>query len=112
MRGELWEAIDALHTIRTRALVPLITWGAGAPAEGSRRLEQKADGEVLAHLAGTLAPPESPALYAALQESVALYGALRDPLFARFGLETSRDAERALGAALAQHWAACAQAPR
>jgi hypothetical protein len=47
MRGELWEALDGLHDIRSPALVPLLDWAAGWPQAGHRRLEGKVDPETL-----------------------------------------------------------------
>jgi hypothetical protein len=111
VRGELWEAVDGLHTIRTRALVPLLAWAAGARVEGSRRLEQKADPAMLRHLAATIAPPERQPLYTALQETIELYGRLREPVFARYEVQTNARAEEALRQAIVQHWtpAPCAR---
>ena len=106
VRGELWEAVDGLHVMRTRALVPLIAWAAGAPTEGYRRLEQKADARLLARLGRTAAPPDRPALYGALQEAMALYAALRAPLLAELGIQVDGEAERVLRDAVAEHWAA------
>lgn len=107
MRGELWEAVDALHIIRTRGLVPLIAWAAGLPVEGSRRLERKADVDVLGRLAATIALPERAPLYAALQASIDLYGTLRTPVFSRYGVQTHARAEDTVRQAIVRHWAAC-----
>jgi predicted nucleotidyltransferase len=46
MRGELWEALDGIHTIRSDALLPLLDWTSGRPHEGYRRLERKLDSEM------------------------------------------------------------------
>jgi hypothetical protein len=105
MRGELWEAVDAVHIIRTRLLVPLIAWGAGRRPEGYRRLEQQADAAVLGRLAATVAPPERAPLYAALQAAIDLYGTLRTPVFARYGVQTDASAEATVRQAIVRHWA-------
>ncbi|MBI3970738.1 MAG: aminoglycoside 6-adenylyltransferase [Chloroflexi bacterium] len=107
VRGELWEAVDALHTIRTRALIPFVAWAGGAPVEGYRRLEQKADPDVLGRLAATLAPPQRAPLYAALQVSIDLYSTLREPVFSRFGVQADVRAESTLRQAIVQYWAEC-----
>ena len=104
VRGELWEAVDGLHTMRSRALVQLIAWNAGAPSEGYRRLEQKADQRLQGRLAGTLAPPQRSPLYAALRASMDLYVGLRGPLYARLAIGTKEESERALRAAIEEHW--------
>jgi hypothetical protein len=104
VRGELWEAVDALHTIRARVLVPLLTWGAGARMEGARRLERKADAAVLRQLAATIAPPERRPLYAALQQTIELYTNLREPVFSRCDVRTDVHAEETLRHAMARCW--------
>ena len=38
VRGELWEALDGIHSIRSLALVPLLDWAAERPHEGYRRV--------------------------------------------------------------------------
>jgi predicted nucleotidyltransferase len=58
-RGELWEALDGLHDIRSLALVPLLDQAAGRPHEGYRRLEGKLDPETASRLEATL-PRSSP----------------------------------------------------
>ena len=104
VRGERWEAVDALHVIRTRLLVPLIAWGAGHRLEGSRRIERKADAAVLGRLAATVALPEPEPLYAALQAAIDLYGTLRAPVFARYGVQTDAGAEDTVRRAIVRRW--------
>ncbi|MBA2712957.1 MAG: aminoglycoside 6-adenylyltransferase [Rubrobacteraceae bacterium] len=81
MRGELWEALDGIHTIRSEALLPMLDWTAGRPHEGYRRLETKLDPGMAERLTGTLAPLEAEELYDALQATIALFCDLRGPLF-------------------------------
>jgi predicted nucleotidyltransferase len=52
-RGEVFEAIDALDTLRKLALVPLLLHRAGAPLEGYRRLERKLDAATAQELHST-----------------------------------------------------------
>jgi hypothetical protein len=106
VRGELWEAVDALHIIRTRTLVPLIAWAAGFRLEGSRRLERQADADLLGRLAATIALPERAPLYAALRASIALYDTLRVLVFSRHGVQTDPRAEDMVRQAIGEHWAA------
>jgi hypothetical protein len=93
-RGELWEAVDGLHGIRTLALLPLMDWNAQRRHEGYRRLEKKLDPQMLGRLEATLAPPRAEALHAALLESVSLFRELRAPLFEECGLPLDSTPER------------------
>jgi hypothetical protein len=85
-------------------LIPLLTWAAGARAEGSRRLERKADGAVLRQLAATIAPPARRPLYAALQKALDLYGGLREPVFSRHNMQIDARAEETLRHAITKYW--------
>lgn len=81
MRGELWEALDGIHTIRSDALLPMLDWTFGRPHEGFRRLEIKLDLVMEERLTGTVAPLEAGVLYDALQAAMALFCDLRGRLF-------------------------------
>ena len=81
MRGELWEALDGIHTIRSDALLPMLDWAAGRPHEGFRRLEVKLDPGTAGRLRDTVAALEAGTLYDALQAAMALFCDLRGPLF-------------------------------
>ena len=85
-RGELWGALDGLHTIRSLALLPLLDRAAGRPHEGYRRLERKLDPRASGLLAATVVPLQPGALYAALQAEIALFRELRAIVFDRYGL--------------------------
>jgi predicted nucleotidyltransferase len=37
MRGDLWEALAAIHTIRSDTLLPMLDWTAGRPHEGDSK---------------------------------------------------------------------------
>jgi len=80
-RGELWEALDGLHSIRGLVLVPLLDWGAERPQEGYRRLERKTNPEQASRLSATLAPKRAGALHAALRAEVELFRELRAAVF-------------------------------
>src|SRR5215212_4970720 len=86
VRGELWEALDCLHNIRSLALVPMLDWVAERPHEGYRRLERKTDPEAASRLMVTVAAVEPQALYAALRAEMDLFRSLRAVLFDRYGL--------------------------
>ena len=43
VRGELWEALDGINSIRSLALVPLLDCAAERPHEGYQRLGRKTD---------------------------------------------------------------------
>ena len=93
-RGELWEALDGLHSIRSLALVPLLDWALERPHEGYRRLEQKTDPEEASGLLATVAPVRAQALYAALRAEVELFRKLRATVLNRYGLTSIRRPRR------------------
>jgi len=76
-RGELYEALDSLGTLRARVLGPLIAMEAGVRPRGLRRLEETGSPRLDA-LARTVCPPERAAVVRASQEAVALAAALLD----------------------------------
>ena len=106
VRGELWEALDGLHNIRSLALMPLLNWAAERPQEGYRRLEGKLDAETASRLAATLSPLEPEALYAALRAEVELFRGLRAEVFGRHGLGFDPAPEEVLEAEMGRLWAA------
>ncbi len=93
MRGEHWEALDGIHTIRSEVLLPMLDWTAGRPHEGYRRLEIKLDPEMAKRLTDTLNSLEAGALYEALQAEISLFLDLREPLFEFRGLTPDSAAE-------------------
>ena len=106
MRGELWEALDGLHTIRSEALLPMLDWTARRRDEGYRRLECKLDSETAARLAATVAPLEAEALYEALRAAMALFRDLREPLFDLCGVTFDPALEQVITFQMSRHWAA------
>jgi predicted nucleotidyltransferase len=106
VRGELWEALDGLHNIRSLTIVPLLDWAAERPHEGYRRLEDKLDAETASLLGATLSPLEPEALYEALRAEVGLFRGLRATVFDRHGLGFDPASEEALQAGMGRLWAA------
>ena len=106
MRGELWEALDGVHGIRSRVLLPMLDWMSDGPHEGYRRLESKADPETAARLAATVSTLRPGSLYAALQAEMDLFCDLRDAAFDRFGLNFDPAPERVLKDEMSRLWAA------
>jgi hypothetical protein len=106
MRGELWEALDGIHTIRSEALLPMLDWLSDRPHEGYRRLESKADSETAARLAATVSTLRPESLYAALHAEMDLFCDLRAAVFDRCGLTFDPAPERALKDEMNRHWAA------
>jgi hypothetical protein len=106
VRGELWEALDGLHSIRGQVLVPLLDRAAERPHEGHRRLEDKLDTETASRMAATLSPLEPEALHAALRAEVELFRGLRAAVFERHGLSFDSAPEEALEAEMSRRWAA------
>jgi predicted nucleotidyltransferase len=105
-RGELWEALDGLHSIRTLALVPLLDWSAERPHEGYRRLEHKTNREQASRLSATVAPMRARALHAALRAEVKLFRELRAAVLDRYGLTLDLAPEEVLESEMSRRWAA------
>ena len=106
VRGELWEALDGLHSIRSLALVPSLDWAAERPNEGYRRLESKTDATTASRLLATVAPVQPEALYSALQAEIELFRSLRAVLFDRYGLTFDPTPEEALESEMSRRWVA------
>ena len=106
VRGELWEALDGLHNIRSLTLVPLLDFAAGGPHEGYRRLEGKLDPETASRLEATLSSLEPEALHAALRAEVGLFRDLRASVFGRHELTFDPAPEGTLEAEMDRRWAA------
>jgi predicted nucleotidyltransferase len=104
-RGELWEALDGLHTIRTLALLPLLDRAAGRPHEGYRRLERKLDPRTSGLLAATVVPLQPGALYAALQAEITLFRELRVIVFDRYGLTFDPKPGEIIEEEISRRWA-------
>lgn len=96
LRGELYEALDALQFIRSRVLFPLLAMTRRTRPGGSRRAEQLV-GELKQDFAATSPSLDASAAMRSLQVSAALYMRLADPLLQSQGSDT---AERARGPVL------------
>jgi hypothetical protein len=105
-RGELWEALDGLHGIRTLALVPLLDWSAGRRHEGYRRLERKTNRDRASLLLATVAPVRTRALHAALRAEVELFRELRAAVLDRYGLTIDLAPEEVLESEMGRRWGA------
>jgi predicted nucleotidyltransferase len=106
MRGELWEALDGVHGIRSRALLPMLDWMSARPHEGYRRLESKADPQTGARLAATVSTLRPESLYAALWAEMDLFCDLRAATFDHFGLAFDPAPEEVLKDEMSRRWAA------
>jgi predicted nucleotidyltransferase len=105
-RGELWEALDGLHSIRSLALVPLLDWSAERRHEGYRRLERKTNQEQTSRLLATVAPMKASALHAALRAEVELFRELRAAVLDRYGLTIDLAPEEVLESEMGRRWGA------
>jgi predicted nucleotidyltransferase len=105
-RGELWEALHGLHSIRTLALVPLLDWTAERPHEGYRRLESKTNQEQTSRLSDTIGPVRASALHAALRTEVELFRELRAEVLDRHGLAIDSAPEEVLESEMRRRWGA------
>ena len=103
-RGELWEALDGLHSIRSLALLPLLDWSAERRHEGYRRLERKTNREQASRLGATVAPMRAQALHAALRAEVELFRELRAGVLDRYGLGIELAHEEALESEMSRRW--------
>ncbi len=106
VRGELWEALDGIHGIRSLALVPMLDWVSERPHEGYRRLERKTDPEAASRLIATVAGVEPQALYEALQAEMELFRSLRAIVFDRYGLIFDPMPEEVLEREMSRRWVA------
>jgi Streptomycin adenylyltransferase len=104
VRGELWEALDGIHGIRSLALVPMLDWVSERPHEGYRRLERKTDPEAASRLIATVAGVEPQALYEALQAEMELFRSLRVMVFDLYGLTFDPTPEEMLENEMSQRW--------
>jgi len=105
-RGELWEALDGLHSIRSLALVTLLDWTAERRHEGYRRLERKMNQEQTSRLLATVAPMRARALHMALLAEVELFRELRAEILERYGLTIDLAHEEVLESEMSRRWAA------
>src|SRR5918998_779416 len=103
-RGELWEALDGLHSIRTLALVPLLDWTAERRHEGYRRLERKTNQRQASRLSATIAPMRAQALHAALRAEVELFRELRAAVLDLKGLTIDLAPEEVLESVRSRPW--------
>ena len=103
-RGELWEALDGIDSIRSLAILPMLDWAAGKPQIGYRRLESKLDARLAEKLSASVATLQPESLYAALQVEMALFSDLRDEVSARYKLEHDPVSEKVLSDMIIQHW--------
>jgi hypothetical protein len=91
LRGELYEALDALQYLRGNVLFALLAETSGVRPYGSRRAEQHV-GELGPQFARTVPALERAAIMDALETIVELYLKLADPLLEQRGVECDEDA--------------------
>ena len=91
LRGELYEALDALQYLRGNVLFALLAESAGVKPYGSRRAEQHV-GELGSLFARTVPALERDTVMDALRATVELYLKLADPLLEQRGLKRDEDA--------------------
>lgn len=103
LRGEVYEALDALQFLRSTVLFPLVAVTRGERPRASRRAEELV-GDLGEDFAATVASPSRSATMQALEKTVHLYLHLADPLLRRRGIPKAQRARnvvlRALQAAL------------
>ncbi len=99
LRGELYEALDALQYMRGWVLFPLLALRKGVRSGGSRRTDALV-GDLAPAFAATVAAYDRDEMMRALQNVMELYTSLADPLLAAAELEPADDARRAVQSAL------------
>jgi len=99
LRGELYEALDALQYMRGEVLFPLLAMRSGVRSSGSRRVESLA-GELGPSFAVTVPTYNRAEMMRALERVMELYVALADPLLAAAGLERAEAARHTVLPAL------------
>jgi hypothetical protein len=104
VRGELREALNGLHSIRSLALVPILDWAAERPHEGYRRLEHKTDPDAASRLMVTVAAVEPQDLYAALQAEIELFRSPRTVVFEHNGLTFDPTPDEVLESEMSRRW--------
>lgn len=102
-RGELWEAVDGIHTIRTLALLPLLAWTSNTPEQGYRRLEETLNPGLAPKFAATLVQRDPDTLYAALQNEIDLYCDLRDEVSEAYGIQIDLEPETTIRESIDTH---------
>jgi hypothetical protein len=104
-RGELWEALDGVHTIRSLALVPLAEWDAGSTREGHRRIESRLSADVRMRLAATVSSLDATALYTVLQSEIDLFRDLQARVWPRYSVPFDETTGRVIREAIRSAWA-------
>jgi hypothetical protein len=99
LRGELYEALDALNSLRVWVLFRLTAFTAGLRYKGARFAEELV-GEHRADVERTVAGLSREGQLEALRATVRVYLALADPLLERFGVATETAAREAVRAVL------------
>jgi hypothetical protein len=101
LRGELYEAIDAIQFLRNSVLFPLLAGARGSLPAGSRRAEQLV-GDLGPRFELTVPTLEGPATMQALTEVASLYQELADPQLEKEGIAPASEARRVVLGALEQ----------
>jgi hypothetical protein len=101
LRGEVYEALDALQFMRSRVLFPLLAVTRGRRPGGSRRAEHLVD-EYQEDFEATVAAPSRSATMEALEKTADLYLRLADPILEQQRVPKAEDARRVALAALQQ----------
>src|SRR5439155_22642094 len=99
LRGELWEAVSGLNSVRDVVLFRLLAIARAQRYRGARYAEESL-GEHRTDFARTLATIDEESLLSALRAEVDLYLRLADPLLALHGVEPQRAARDAVQSAL------------
>jgi predicted nucleotidyltransferase len=101
LRGELYEALDALQYLRSNVLFALLAESAGMKPSGSRRAEQHV-GDLGSLFARTVPALERQQVMDALRAAVEIYRKLADPLLEGKGLGRDDDARGVVLAKLSE----------
>jgi len=99
LRGEIYEALSGIGSIREMVLFRLVAIGSGIDPVGSRRIEASL-GDHEAAVASTVPTLDRESLATATRALADIYTSLADPLLAKYSVSPNHEARRAVGVAL------------
>jgi len=99
LRGEAYEALDALAYVRANVLFPLLAMTRGRRPGAARRVEDML-GDLAPEFARTAPPPDRTEALEGLRAAIRLYRTLADPLLDRHGVPPEEAAREVVSAAL------------
>jgi hypothetical protein len=103
-RGELWEALDGIHGIRTLAILSFFYSVVDLYNEGYRRLERKIPPDLVGNFRETIPQMTEASLFSALQSMISLYVELRGRVSEAQGIEFDTEKQTYVLEAIRSRW--------